>query len=40
MADVAFYSEKTIHEFINEDFQAQIGQPIYGCINITSISRL
>jgi hypothetical protein len=28
------------HEFINEDFQAQIGQPIYGCINITSISRL
>ena len=27
-------------KFTNEDFQAQIGQPIYGCINITSISRL
>jgi hypothetical protein len=30
----------TIHEFTNEDFQAQIGQPVYGCINITRIDRL
>ena len=28
------------HEFTNEDFQAQVGQPIYGCINITRIDRL
>ena len=30
----------TIHEFTNEDFQAQIGQPIYGCLNIKRIDRL
>lgn len=28
------------HEFTNEDFQAQIGQPIYGCLNISRIQRL
>jgi hypothetical protein len=28
------------HSFTNEDFQAQIGQPVYGCINITRIDRL
>jgi hypothetical protein len=28
------------HDFTNEDFQAQIGQPIYGCLNITRIDRL
>jgi len=28
------------HEFTNQDFQAQIGQPVYGCINITRINKL
>jgi hypothetical protein len=30
----------SIHEFTNEDFQAQIGQPVYGCLNISRIQRL
>ena len=30
----------SIHEFTNEDFQAQIGQPVYGCINIITIDGL
>jgi len=30
----------SIHEFTNEDFQAQIGQPVYGCLNIARIDRL
>ena len=28
------------HEFTNEDFQAQIGEPVYGCLNIKKIERL
>jgi hypothetical protein len=27
------------HEFTNEDFQAQIGQPVYGCLNIKRMDR-
>jgi hypothetical protein len=30
----------SIHEFTNEDFQSQIGQPIYGCLNIKRIDRI
>ena len=30
----------SIHSFTNQDFQAQIGEPVYGCINITRIDRL
>ena len=30
----------SIHSFTNEDFQAQIGEPVYGCINIAKIIRL
>ena len=28
------------HTFTNEDFQAQIGEPVYGCLNIKKIERL
>jgi hypothetical protein len=34
------HNRGSIHEFTNEDFQSQIGQPIYGCLNITRIDRL
>ena len=30
----------SIHEFTNQDFQAQIGEPVYGCLNIKKIERL
>ena len=30
----------SIHEFTNLDFQAQVGEPVYGCLNIKSIKRL
>jgi len=33
-------SRGSIHEFTNEDFQAQIGQPVFGCLNIARIDRL
>ena len=30
----------SIHDFTNEDFQAQIGRPVFGCLNIKRIDRL
>ena len=33
-------SRGSIHSFTNEDFQAQVGQPVYGCLNISKIERL
>ena len=32
-------SRGSIHEFTNEDFQSQICQPVYGCLNIKKIKK-